>query len=193
MQKRTKQNLRNAILAISVLCVGIVGAVVLERNRGPEICSLCGSGEVRPFHAPVLIDLSTGDSIELRVYDMEIANQMEISQEQTTGTFYPLHFEGHTGYRDTCDQTCRVYLPEDNPSLKNKNFCKACRAILEDYKDAGFVLADLYNREEVEIYGISEGVTHTIRDYEVTVQWNTEVEELEVLVHGTIEGLTFID
>lgn len=187
------RNLKKAVLAAVVLVLCLAGAVILTNNIEPSVCSLCGSGEVRPYHAPVLVDLSTGESIELRVYDMVITNQMEIAQEQTTGTFSPLHFEGHSGYRDTCDQTCRIFLPKENPNLKNKYFCKECRDLLVEHKDSGFVLADLFDREAVQVYGIFEGASHTIRDYEVTVQWNAEVEELEVLVHGTIEGLTFID
>ena len=193
MRAWIKLHTKALIIGTALFCGVLLLIISALMLREPEICSLCGSGEERPYHAPVLVDLSTGESIELRVYDMEITNQMEIAQEQTTGTFCPLRLNGHSGYRDTCDQTCRIYLPLEAPSLRQKHFCKECRVVLREFKEAGFVLADVYDRDDVKVYGIPEGATYTIRDYDVTVRWNEEVEDLEVLVQGTIEGLTFID
>lgn len=192
MNSKVKRH-RKWIAAGVLLLFVLAGAVAVFNHREPDVCALCGSGEGRPYHAPALINLSTGDSIELRVYDMMITNQIEVSPKQTTGTFSPLQFQGHSGYRDTCDQTCHIYIPDLNPALKVRYFCKECRDLLKPHSEAGYVLADAYDQDAIEVYGVFEGAEHTIRDYNVSIQWSTEVEKLEILVHGTIEGLTFID
>lgn len=76
----------------------------------PEICALCGSGI--PYHAPVLVNLSTGEIGEMRVYDPDPRHRYELEEEQSTGTFSFLHIAGLTGYRDTCNHSCCVTLPE---------------------------------------------------------------------------------
>ena len=50
----------------------------------PEICALCGGGI--PYHAPVLVNLSTGEAGEIRVYDPDPRHRYELAEEQSTGT-----------------------------------------------------------------------------------------------------------
>jgi len=131
MRAWIKLHTKALIIGTALFCGVLLLIISALMLREPEICSLCGSGEERPYHAPVLVDLSTGESIELRVYDMEITNQMEIAQEQTTGTFCPLRLNGHSGYRDTCDQTCRRKSCEQpdpiNASCYHTADCSACQ------------------------------------------------------------------
>ena len=47
----------------------IVAGRAVYLNRQPDECVLCGSGEREVYHAPVIVNLSTGEVSEMRVYD----------------------------------------------------------------------------------------------------------------------------
>ena len=133
----------------------------------PEICALCGNGI--PYHAPVLVNLSTGEAGELRVYDPDPRHPYEPAEEQSTGTFSFLHIAGLTGYRDTCNHSCCVTLPETDAPIAPAFFCRACRPMLADTATEGFILADLYNLNDITAYAIKDGAKHTIRDYDISI------------------------
>lgn len=137
----------------------------------PESCALCGGGI--PYHAPVLVDLSTGETGELRVYDPDPQCCYELAEEQSTGTFSFLAVAGLTGYRDTCDHTCRVTLPKTANSVDPALFCRSCRALLADTATEGYILADLYDVREIRAYAVKDGTKYTIRDYAVSTQEET--------------------
>ena len=59
----------------------------LANSPEPEICALCGNGSGTSYHAPVLVNLSTGEIGELRVYNPDPHHRNEIAKEQSTGTF----------------------------------------------------------------------------------------------------------
>lgn len=179
------------VTAIFVFGVVIIGVAILRRP--PENCALCGYGDGTLHHAPVLIDLSDGTSLEMRVYDQLVTKANEISQIQQTGTFSLVSLNGNSGYRDTCDQTCRIFLPTEGVGYRTRLFCDDCKNLLKECSDYGYALADLYDRDSIEVFNIAEGVSHTIRDYEVTAEYNSELDELELVVHGIAEGLTFVD
>lgn len=77
--------------------------------------------------------------------------------------------------------------------MKRSHFCNSCRDLLEDHKKQGYVLVDMYDENEIVVYGISEASEYEIRDYKVTVSEQADQEEFEVEILGQIEGLVFID
>lgn len=150
----------------------------------PEVCALCGSGSGISYHAPVVVNLSTGESGELRVYDPDPYRRNEIAEEQSTGTFSFLYVAGIMGYRDTCDHSSHVTLPKDrewtriDPAL----FCHDCRALLADAATEGYILADLYNSSDITIYAIKDGAKYTIRDYDISISAQEEPDGLSIHV-----------
>mgnify|MGYP001053180403 FL=1 len=150
----------------------------------PEICALCGSGI--PYHAPVLVNLSTGEAGEIRVYDPDPRHRYELAEEQSTGTFSLLHIAGAAGYRDTSNHTCYVTLPERESPIDPALFCRDCRALLADTATEGYILADLYNLRDMKVYAIKDNVKYTIRDYDISISTRTETGGLSINVTGLL-------
>ena len=149
-----------------------------------EICALCGSGI--PYHAPVLLNLSTGEAGEIRVYDPDPRHRYELAEEQSTGTFSLLHIAGAAGYRDTSNHTCCVTLPEKESPIDPALFCRDCRALLADTATEGYILADLYNLRDMKVYAIKDNVKYTIRDYDISISTRTETGGLSINVTGLL-------
>ena len=160
----------------------------------PESCAVCGNGEGRPYHAPALVNLSTGEIGEMRIYDPDLPrSDFNIAPIQQTGTFSFAHYAGLTGIKDTCSHTSRVEIPEKLEPMDMEHFCRECRAILAKTASEGFVLLDLFDLKEIKAYAVVEGTEYTIRDYAVTVYWDDETDGLTLEVRGEMEGLTFVD
>ena len=149
-----------------------------------EICALCGSGI--PYHAPVLLSLSTGEAGEIRVYDPDPRHRYELAEEQSTGTFSLLHIAGAAGYRDTSNHTCCVTLPEKESPIDPAVFCRDCRALLADTATEGYILADLYNLRDMKVYAIKDNVKYTIRDYDISISVQEEPRGLSIYVTGLL-------
>lgn len=150
----------------------------------PEICVLCG-GAI-PYHAPVLVNLSTGEAGEMRVYDPDSQHRYELAEKQSTGTFSYLHIAGLTGCRDTCNHTCCVTLPETEAPIEPTLFCRDCRALLADTATKGYVLVDLYNLSDITAYTIKDGAKYTIRDYDISISAQEELSGLSIYVTGLL-------
>lgn len=181
---------------VGLLCAAIVisGTALYLTYRQPEVCSLCGSGKRERYQAPVILNLTTGQSNEMRIYDPDLPLlEYEIAPIQTTGTFSFASCAGYTGRRDTCSHTCTVDLPIETKGLKVSNFCLDCRVLLKDHAENGFVLADLYVEDAIDIYPATVGADYTIRDYRITVSETKVRSEMELIVLGIAEGLTFVD
>ena len=172
----------------------IVAGRAVYLNRQPGECVLCDSGERGVYHAPVIVNLSTGEVSEMRVYDPSMTGRNnEISKTQTTGTFSFIYCAGITGIRDTCWHICKVEIPADAKHMVPSHFCSECRERLSASKKQGFVIADFYDTDSFELFEIVDGATYAIRDYEVTITKGTTDEALEVCVQGKAEGLVFVD
>ena len=66
----------------------IVAGRAVYLNRQPDECVLCGSGDREVYHAPVIVNLSTGEVSEMRVYDPSMTGRNnEISKTQTMMTW----------------------------------------------------------------------------------------------------------
>lgn len=132
----------------------IVAGRAVYLNRQPDECALCGSGAREVYHAPVIVNLSTGEVSEMRVYDpSKTGRNNEISKIQTTGTFIFIYCAGITGIRDTCWHICKVEIPADAKHMVPSHFCSECRERLSASKKQGFTLADFYNDDAFEVGG----------------------------------------
>ena len=158
---------REKAVLLSLLAAACLLAVPLPRVvPEPETCALCGGFRC---HAPCLVRLDTGEVGELRVYDPDTFHRWEISAVQQTGTLSLERCAGAPAVRDTCAHTCTAELTEKPGRLAREYFCGDCRALLAGTADRGYVLADLYDLEDIRIYPLYDGAEYSIRDYQVTV------------------------
>lgn len=150
----------------------------------PERCALC-SESVR-YHAPCLLDLSTGQMGEMVAYTPHRSIQGEIApmEMQETGTFNFQPCAGLLGVRDTCNHTFKVTLPEEQKLMNPALFCRECRQLLAEAGLKGYVIVDLYDLEHIRTYPIQGDM---IRDYQITVV-NRKDGSVDVCVTGLSEN-----
>ena len=131
----------------------------------PERCALCG-GEKR-YQAPCLINLSTGQMGEMRVYAYGPTERGKLDPREArfSGTFNFQHCAGLTAIRDTCAHTCEITLPAERELMDPALFCKTCRQLLAGAGLEGYVVVDLYDRDHIQAYPIRDEM---IRDYRIS-------------------------
>ena len=154
----------------------VVSLLVLTADR----CALCST---EPYHAPCLVNLSTGEVGEMTIYSPHPTIAGELAPEQHGGYFSLISCAGLQGYRDTVAWVASVKI-EKNVSESNENgFCVRCRDMLRKYSQNGFVIADLYDEESPVLYGIFDGAEYKIREYQVSV---TGVADQTITVQGLL-------
>ena len=189
-----RSNLRRLMIAFLCVVVLITGTGLYLFYSQPEVCALCGSGSRDRYHAPVIVNLATGQRDEMRIYDSALPGAAyEIATVQNTGTFSFASCAGLVGRLDTCWHTCTVDIPKETKKLRPSHFCSDCREMLKSHSEEGFVLADLYAEDTIEVYPIMVGSDYTIRDYKITVAETDDPAEIQLVVLGQAEGLIFVD
>ena len=174
-------------LYLNGCCVGYIyeyrHSVILEKlllQPEPDTCALCELAV--PYHAPCLVNLSTGEVLELRVYDEGLSLTGYVNQQES-GTIDLSVKNGITLMRDTTEKTCTAYLKESKSKIDGSYFCYQCRGLPAQVSTEGYVLADVYDSAAIEIFPLEKGC-YTIRDYSVEI--TDEEDKLKITVTGHI-------
>ena len=169
-----------------VLIVSIAATAILLSTQNEKDCCLCDSFR---FHAPCLVDLETGDLIELDLYfphETKVAELAEV-QEDMSSTFSFVRLGNITGTKLTGSKVIEFSVPiadkTNNPAL-----CKGCRELLQAGYKGRYILADLYDMEIKELIPIVANTSIDLRCYEITMVENTEKNEINVTIQGTWVG-----
>ena len=149
----------------------------------PRLCALCDRGE--NYHAPVLLNLSTGEIGALHVYYPNPIDMAELSNEQSTGSFRAVYLCGAQGYYDW-GNSCFVQLPAHPEAMRAALFCRHCREQLSETARSGYAIVDYYDLRDVQIYPIVDGAEYTIREYTVSIYLDEETHEMCIRVKGTL-------
>ncbi len=152
----------------------------------PDLCALCGYGGGPRYHAPCLVNLSTGEVGEMRIYDPDPVRIWEVSEVQQSGTFSLLRCAGVTAVRDTDAHTCTAGLPRRADGLAPEHFCRNCRARIAEVSRQGFILADLYDLTDIRTYALPSEAARSIRDYDVAIRRGQRAGFLSVEVTGRL-------
>ena len=147
----------------------------------PERCSLCDSF---PRHAPCILKLSTGELVELEIYDPHPYKVAEIAEEQPGGYFSFVRGAGIDGHMVAAEYLSAT-VPVKAERMNKEHFCSDCRELLNDYKRCGYILADVRNPETLVLYPIEEGTSFSLRCYEVEIGKNEEDDKYELMIRGT--------
>ena len=121
--------------AMLVICAAIV---FLSGNR--KECCLCNSPG---YSAPCLVDLETGDILELNL-DGPSATYDGNGQADVE-TFSFICFGNVTGTKQTAPNVITLKMPMEDKS-RAPGLCRNCRKLLPRGYDGRYVLADLENR-----------------------------------------------
>lgn len=167
-----------------ILAIVIIFSVIIYSALPvpePERCSLCDSF---PRHAPCILKLSTGELVELEIYDPHPNKVAEIAEEQPGGYFSFVRGAGLDGHMIAAEYL-KATIPMKSERMNKEHFCNDCRELLNDYKRFGYVLADVRAPEDSVLYPIKEGTSFSIRCYDVEIGKNEEDNKYELMVHGT--------
>ena len=172
------------IVLCAVFAVALVFISIVSPNQEQKDCCLCDSFR---YHAPCLIDLETGDLIELDLYFPHETKVAELASSQPKmETFMFVHLGNITGTKLTDSKVIEFGVPiadkTNNPAL-----CKDCRELLQAGYKGRYVLADLYDMEIKELIPIVANTSIDLRCYEITMVENTEKNEINVTIQGTLD------
>ena len=154
-----------------------------NQNRDPEKCSLCDN---LSCHAPCIINLSTGEILELSVYEPHPFTAGELAEEQRTGYFSFIQGAGISGHK-LGGKSVTVTIPTGSEGLIRQHFCTACLDMLADYANQAYILADLKNPKNPIIYSLYENHAFSFRCYDISIQKHRDAEEFVVTIIGTLE------
>ena len=168
-----------------VLIVSIAATAILLSTQNKKECCLCDSFR---YHAPCLIDLETGDLIELDLYFPHETKVGELAEVQIdmSSTFSLVHLGNITGTKLTDSKVIEFGVPIADKTY-NPALCKDCRELLQAGYKGRYVLADLYDMEIKELIPIVANASIDLRCYEITMAENTEKNEINVTIQGTLD------
>ena len=169
------------ILPVISISVYLLCGRIIEPPEAVR-CAICDS---MPMHAPCIVNLSTGEVGELRIYDPNPDQVATLNVFQQGGTFVFIEVSGFNGYRDTSNWETHITIPADKGKYKKDSFCKQCRSLIEDYSNDGYLLLDLLSPENVSVIDLDPDEGNFLRCYEVKII-NKEREQ-ELIVAGNLE------
>ena len=137
--------------AMLVICAAIV---FLSGNR--KECCLCNSPN---YSVPCLVDLETGDILELNL-DGPSATYDGNGQADVE-TFSFIRFGNVTGTKQTAPNVITLKIPTEDKS-RAPALCRNCRQLLPQTYNGRYVLADL---SEKVLFRIATGIENTICGY----------------------------
>lgn len=167
------------ILAIVIIFSAIIYSALPVPE--PERCSLC---DCFPRHAPCILKLSTGELVELELYDPHPNKVAEIAEEQPGGYFSFVRCAGLDGHMVAAEYLTAT-IPMKFEHMNKEYFCSDCRKLLNDYKRCGYVLADVRDPGVPVLYPVEEGTSFSLRCYEVEIGKNEEDNKYELTIRGT--------
>lgn len=173
------QKILSAALVISF---AITAIFLLTHEEKP--CCLCDSFR---YHAPCLIDLETGEMIELDLYFPHETKVAELSDEQPEmSTFSFVRLGNVTGTKLTDSKVIEIEVPCSDRT-RNPALCKNCRGLLQGGYSSRYVLADLYDMEDKTLIPIEDGTEMILRCYEITMTQGKEKDGIIVIVRGMLD------
>lgn len=175
----TRRGAADICVVAAILC-----AFALAGPPEPETCALCGNGEGRPYHAPCVVERSTGLVAELAIYDPEPTQMGALAPVQDLDRhFFQAACGGRvvrTVDRSPEEQSCTAYVPVTEAGVSKRLFCRACRKRLAGAGQGEYVLADLYDPEHIAVWPVEAGRTFQVRGYTVAVSEEDAQYQIEV-------------
>ena len=166
-----------------VLVLVLIVVAVLVLNREQKECCLCSSFR---FHAPCLIDLETGEIIELDLYFPHETKVAELADPQPEmGTFSFVILGNVKGTKLTDSKIIELDVPVSEKTT-NPALCQNCRKQLGGLIVGRYVLADLYDKEEKTLIPIGSDLSVVLRCYEITAK-EIEPGMVNIIIQGILE------
>ncbi len=149
----------------------------------PAECVLC---DAFPRHAPCLVDLNSGKTRELEIYQPHHTKVAELSDEQNGGYMSLVQFGDISGILPGADRV-ELEAPIKSTGMQDSLFCNDCRNLLKDNKCQGYILADLRNPATPSVWQIKDGISFSVRCYEIDITVSDDTEKLIIVMKGTLK------
>ena len=146
-------------------------------------CVLCNAF---PRHAPCLVDLNSGKICELEIYQPHHTKVAELSDEQYGGYMSLVQFGDINGILLGADRV-ELEAPAKATGIRDSLFCKDCRKLLKDSNCQGYILADLRTPVTPSVWTIKDGISFSVRCYEIDITAADDSETLIVVMRGTLK------
>ena len=128
------------IVCIAVAMLVICAAIVFLSGNRKECC-LCNNPN---YSAPCLVDLETGDILELNLDGPSTTPGLE--GETDVSTFSFIRFGSVVGTKQTSPNVITLKIPAEDKS-RAPALCRNCRKLLPRGYDGRYAIADVDNRE----------------------------------------------
>ena len=173
------------IVLCAVFAVALVFISIVSPNQEQKDCCLCDSFR---YHAPCLIDLETGDLIELDLYFPHETKVAELADKQPDmGTFSFVRMGNILGTKLTDSKIVEFSVPLSDKTY-SPALCKSCRESLHAGYRGRYVLADLYDMNTKAIIPIiPSSEILEIRCYQISMTPHEEKEEITVTIQGVLD------
>jgi len=172
-------------LAIVILCLVIAGGAIgyqcaMRCQAEPEFCALCHPA---PYHAPCLVNITTGEVTELMIYEPHAVKVGELAASQRGG-YMRMSMSGGLFVNSSPDsQEAHTIASIEMARANNSEFCKDCRNILSSASTT-YVLADLFDADNIVIYDIVDGLCCEMRCYEVRAEKTNDPTKMHITNAG---------
>ena len=151
----------------------------------PEHCALCECG--LRCHAPALMNLATGEVVELEIYAYNPFLPDEI--DKTRSGFTQLSRAAGVQVCKDAGISASVVLPDKVEPMDYSLYCRSCRALLSEAGTRGYVILDRHAPDALAAYPTKIGAVCYINGYRAVVEKKTipaypggEAEIVEVVV-----------
>ena len=182
MKKQMRHMGRIAALLIAAYgCGTVLGLIIQQAAPEPELCAL--HDLAGRYHAPALMNLATGEIVEMRVYETKPTRPWEIKTHQRTDYVFLYYGAGLSGFTHG-GQSSHVDLPQFGETMDNELFCRKCRWKLSLANGKGYALLDLHDSGNMRPYAIAKGKTYEINGYSVSIKKGHEALSLSIDVTG---------
>lgn len=170
---------------IIIVCAIILFGFIISYDTEPNRCSLCDD---LPRHGLCVLDISTGEKLELDIYDPHPFLVGEIAEDQPGGYFTFIRNNDISGYKIAA-KCIVITVPNKHTQLAKQYFCQSCRALISSVANNSYVLIDLMDLHSPVVFPISSSSAFSVRCYEVSVHEYTENNTYEITVSGHLPEL----
>ena len=165
-----------------ILAVVVVVVASLFLALESKECCLCSSFR---YQAPCLVDVKTGEMIELRLYEDHPTLVAELSEEQShNGTFSFIRLNGVSGTKQTGPEKVDLFVPTE--AVLFPALCNKCKQQLPFGLASRYVLADLHGMEDKYLIPIVADTVLSLRCYDISMEADAEKDGIAVVILGTL-------
>ena len=151
---------RSLSLLLIVAIISLLGCTTQNKKE----CCICSSFR---YHAPCLVDLETGEMIELALYEPHATKAGELAEDQPEiDTFSFVRLGNVTGTKLTGSRTIEIKVPMVD-QISTPALCENCRKMLNGDYTGRYVIADLYSVDNKALIPIENGIDMDMRCYKI--------------------------